>query len=69
MTKNLAASVRQRLLNRAKKEGKPFNQLLQHFALERFLYRLGHSAYKQQFILKGGLMFALWQAPTRTLGI
>ena len=65
MTKNMAASVRQRLLNRAKKEGKPFNQLLQHFALERFLYRLGHSAYKQQFILKGGLMFALWQAPLR----
>ncbi len=65
MTKNLPASVRQRLLNRAKKEGKPFNQLLQHFALVRFLYRLGHSANKQQFILKGGLMFALWQAPLR----
>ena len=65
MKRNLAASVRQRLLNRAKKEGKPFNQLLQHFALERFLYRLGCSAYKQQFILKGGLMFALWQAPLR----
>jgi hypothetical protein len=65
MKKNLAASVRQRLLNRAQKENKPFNQLLQYFALERFLYRLGRSAYKQQFILKGGLMFALWQAPLR----
>lgn len=38
--KNVAASVRQRLLNEARARGRPFNELLQYFAMERFLYRL-----------------------------
>ena len=41
MTQNVAASVHQRLLNRARAEGRLFNELLQYFAMERFLYRLG----------------------------
>ena len=41
MTRNVAASVHQRLLNRARVEHRPFGELLQYFALERFLYRLG----------------------------
>ncbi len=52
MTTNLAASVHQRLLNHARATGRPFNEVLQHFALERFLYRLGHSPYSPQFVLK-----------------
>lgn len=63
MTQNVAASVHQRLLNRARAEGRPFNELLQYFALERFLYRLGCSSYHELFVLKGALMFTVWQVP------
>ncbi len=63
MTQNVAASVHQRLLNRARAEGRPFNELLQYFAMERFLYRLGRSPYRDQFVLKGALMFTVWQVP------
>ncbi len=63
MTRNVAASVRQRLLNKARAEGRPFGELLQYFALERFLYRLGISRYSSQFVLKGALMFGVWQGP------
>jgi len=63
MTQNVAASVRQRLLNHARAGGRPFNEVLQYFALERFLYRLGRSPYRHQFVLKGALMFTVWQSP------
>ena len=63
MTRNVAASVHQRLLNRARAEGRPFNEVLQHFVMERFLYRLGRSAFGERFVLKGALMFSAWQAP------
>jgi hypothetical protein len=61
--RNLAASVHQRLLNAAKAQGRPFNEVLQYFALERFLYRLGRSSYRSQFVLKGAMMFAVWRSP------
>jgi hypothetical protein len=61
-SKNLAASVRQRLLNRAKETNRPFDELLQYFAMERFLYRLSRSSYKNRVVLKGALMFVVWQA-------
>ena len=61
--KNIAASVRQRLLNRARNEHRPFNELLQYYAIERFLYRLAQSAHADQFILKGALMLRVWRAP------
>jgi hypothetical protein len=32
--------VRQRLLNQAHEQGKSFQELLQYFVMERFLYRL-----------------------------
>jgi len=41
---NLAASVHQRLLDKAKESSRPFNELLQYFAIERFIYRLSISA-------------------------
>jgi len=43
-TKNISASVHQRLLNRAKDSGRPFNEVLQYFAIERFIYRLSKSS-------------------------
>ncbi len=59
-TKNLAASTHQRLLNIARNSSRPFNELLQHFAIERFMYRLSKSSYANRFILKGALMFSAW---------
>ncbi|MDA8180235.1 MAG: nucleotidyl transferase AbiEii/AbiGii toxin family protein [Deltaproteobacteria bacterium] len=58
-----AASVRQRLLNIARDKGRPFNEVLQYFAMERFLYRLGKSDHGRKFILKGALMLVAWEAP------
>jgi predicted nucleotidyltransferase component of viral defense system len=60
MKKDLAASVRARLLAMAQSQGIDFNQILVRFALERFLYRLGQSAYGHRFLLKGALLFTLW---------
>jgi len=62
--KNLAASVHQRLLNKARESGRPFNELLQYYALERFLYRLSRTRHGDKFVLKGPLMFVVWRAPT-----
>ena len=57
---NIAASVRHRLLDKARKDKRPFNELLQYFAMERFLYRLSKSAHADKFILKGALMLRAW---------
>lgn len=61
--KNIAASVRQRLLNKARATERPFAELLQYYAMERFLYRLSKSTYSERFILKGALMLSVWDAP------
>ena len=60
--KNSAASVRQRLLNHSKTKQKPFNEILQYYAMERFLYRLSLSQHKNKFVLKGALMLRIWNA-------
>jgi len=60
---DLAASVRQRLQNNAKETARPFQEVLQYFAMERFLYRLSQSAHVEKFVLKGALMFVAWHAP------
>jgi hypothetical protein len=62
--KNVAASVRQWLMNSAKASGRPFQEVLQYFAMERFLCRLSHSPHAERFILKGALLFNLWGAPS-----
>ncbi|MET0101463.1 MAG: nucleotidyl transferase AbiEii/AbiGii toxin family protein [Sedimenticola sp.] len=61
--KNIGASVRQRLRNRATSDKRPFAELLQYFAMERFLYRLTQSPHGERFILKGALMLQAWQSP------
>lgn len=61
--KNTSASVRQRLLDRAKRDRRPFNELLQYYAMERFLYRLSRSPHASHFVLKGALMLRVWRAP------
>jgi hypothetical protein len=55
--RNLAASVRSRLLNQARAERLDFNLLLTRYALERALYRLSISEQRGQFLLKGALLF------------
>jgi len=61
--KNVSSSVRQRLLNRAGSDHRPFNELLQYDAIERFLYRLSQSVHVDRFILKGALMLMVWRSP------
>lgn len=61
--KNIAASVRQRLLNLARKERRPFNELLQYYGMERFLYRLYRSDQAERYVLKGALMLRVWRSP------
>ena len=61
--KNIPASVHQRLLNLARDTDRPFNELLQYFAIERFLFRFAHSSYADQFVLKGAQMLQAWKAP------
>src|SRR5574340_23210 len=58
--KNLGASIRDRLLNKARAEKLDFNLLLTRYALERMLYRLSISTQRDQFLLKGALLFDLW---------
>lgn len=62
--RNITASVHQRLLNKARETGRPFNELLQYFAMERFLYRLSKSIHSEKFVLKGALMLTVWRGPS-----
>jgi predicted nucleotidyltransferase component of viral defense system len=61
--KNVAASIHQHLLNVARETGRPFNEVLQYFAMERLLYRLSCSPHKDSFVLKGALLFRVWDVP------
>ena len=71
--KNLGASVRSKLKNKAQAENKEFNLILTRYALERFLYRLSISDHRDQFLLKGALLFDLWfdvpLRPTRDIDL
>ncbi len=61
--KNLGASIHQRLLNKARQTNKPFAEVLQNYAMERYLYRLSVSKHAHAFILKGALLLRIWQSP------
>jgi predicted nucleotidyltransferase component of viral defense system len=58
---NVAESVRARLLNLRTNPGEDYHELLVQFCLERLLYRLSISAHRERFVLKGAMLFALWQ--------
>ncbi len=60
--KNIVASVLARLRNTAKSSGAPFQQILQQYAMERFLHRVSRSPHAQTVILKGALLL-------KTIGI
>ena len=58
--KNIVASVKDRLLQIARTEGKNHQLLLLRYFQERFLYRLSKSKYNQHFCLKGAaFLYAL----------
>ena len=71
--RNIGASVRTRLLQRARAEQTDFQILLTRYALERLLYRLSVSDQRERFVLKGAMLFAIWQddpfRPTRDLDL
>jgi len=58
--RNLAASVRQRLMNLARTRHEDFQFVLTRYALERLLYRLSQSEHRDVFVLKGAMLFQLW---------
>jgi predicted nucleotidyltransferase component of viral defense system len=60
--KNVVASVLARLRNTSKSIGLPFQQVLQQYAMERFLYRVSKSQHAKSVILKGALLL-------KTIGI
>ena len=54
MTRNMAASVRQRLLNLSRETGERFQNLLTRYGIERLVYRLTQSGHSADFILNNG---------------
>ena len=63
-----AESIRQRLRNELKARGEDVTLGLPRYAVERLLYRLGRSAHRERFVLKGATLFAIWGTayrPTR----
>jgi predicted nucleotidyltransferase component of viral defense system len=60
--KNVVASVLAKLRNISKSTDVPFQQVLQQYAMERFLYRVAKSRHAQSVILKGALLL-------KTIGI
>lgn len=71
--KDLAVSVRARLLKLSKENKEDFNLTLTRYAIERLLYRLGKSELREKFLLKGATLFATWEPgihrPTRDLDL
>lgn len=71
--KNIGASVRARINNKAKADNVNTQFLLTRYALERMLYRLAVSEHLDSFLLKGALLFDLWYdvplRPTRDIDL
>lgn len=67
--KNLPASIRQKLFNLAQQQNDDFGLILTKYGLERILFRLSKSKYREVFVLKGALLFEIWtkerHRPTR----
>ena len=58
--RNLAASVRRRLMNLSRERSEEFQLVLTRYGLERLLYRLAQSQHAGQFVLKGAALFQIW---------
>jgi predicted nucleotidyltransferase component of viral defense system len=60
MSPDVPASIKARLLKKAKERGEEFELFLVRYACERFLYRLGASALRDRYLLKGAALLTLW---------
>lgn len=49
-------NIKDSLLRRAQELHIAMPKLMQHYAMERFLYRLSLSPYAEKFYLKGGML-------------
>lgn len=58
-----AMSLKARIRNIAKEKNLPAQVILQNYMFERFLVRLSQSAYKNKFVLKGGMLVAAFRTP------
>lgn len=58
--RNIAASLRQRLMNRAGEMREDFTLVLTRYVLERRLYCLAQSPHRSRFVLKGAMLFQIW---------
>ena len=58
--KNLAVSVRDRLLNHARASREELQLVLMRYGLERLLYRLSQSDFAGEFVVKGAMLFLVW---------
>lgn len=67
--KDLSASVKSRLLTLSQVRGEDMNVVLKQFAIERLLYRISRSEHRDRFVLKGAMLFVVWEKiphrPTR----
>ncbi|MBU4555354.1 MAG: nucleotidyl transferase AbiEii/AbiGii toxin family protein [Actinobacteria bacterium] len=68
---NRPASIRARLKNRADELGMDLNQVLQYYAMDRFLYRLSKTEWAERLVVKGAAMLRVWDGaiarPTRDI--
>lgn len=72
-SKNIVASIRQRLINLSKVRGEDPNLIFIRYAIERLLYRISCSKQSDMFVLKGAMLFATWTdrpyRPTKDLDL
>lgn len=65
------AAVRRQLRKRADEMGLEFQQALQYYAIERFLFRLSQTDLSDRLIVKGAIMLRVWAGavarPTRDI--
>ncbi len=73
MVKNKALSIRQKLLNLARQRKEDFDYVLRQYVIQRLLYRLSKSSHVDHFLLKGALLFWVWNEdfhrPTRDIDL
>jgi hypothetical protein len=71
--RNIGASVRGRLQNISRERNQTFQLVLTHYVLERLLYRLSQTKYRDRFVLKGAMLITKWFAdplrPTQDLDL
>ena len=59
--RDLPLSILNRLANRCKTTGDDPHSTQTRFILERFLYRLSQTRHRDSFVLKGAMLFVIWQ--------